>query len=412
MKAAPARIALIGVGGYGRIHLQLIETLAQEGLAELIAVADPHLAQMSDVRADLISRRIRCYETYQRLLAEEMEIDLLVIASPIPLHEPMVRAALARGVNVYLEKPPVPTIQQLLELIRLDREERVTVGFQMIQFPQVQQLKHWIVSGSLGDIRQITATACWPRGSEYYGRASWAGRLLLGEAPVFDGPASNALAHLVQLIMYFGVDGSPGFAVPHWVQGEFYRLRPIESYDFAGLAGGFSGGACFTALLGHCSQKGEPYTLRVEGTKGAAWLADDGATLGNDCGLAGMSSCEFNPMASIRFYREVLRRIRENEPPIVSLRDCLGYSKTVCGGLISSGGIHTLDGPEVVIGGEETNLIYELVDVAEVFQRTKADASLPSAQHWPWAVPGSRVLTEDVTFIDLSSRPEKVSVAG
>jgi predicted dehydrogenase len=408
MSASPMRVALIGAGGYGRIHLEMIRLLERENLVELVAVADPILHDASALTAGLRAQNIRCYENYLHLLEEEPRLEAVSIAAPIPLHEQMVREALARGLRVYLEKPPVPTIQQLRELIELDPRGRVTVGFQMAKFPQVQQLKEWIVTGALGEVLQITATACWPRPTSYYRRADWAGRLLLEGVPVLDGPPSNGLAHLVQMIMFIcGAKGS-ACAVPEWVQGEFYRVRPIESYDLAAIAGGFADGAKFTMLLAHCGATKAPFSITVKGSRGSAWIGHDGAEIGNDCGLAGAIPCGISTLSGIDFYREAFRRMRAGDTPLTSLRDCLGYAKTVCGGLISSGGIHPVKREYASTVGVSGDLLYDLKGLTNLLENVRLLGKLPSQQNLPWAVAGRCIQTSEVEEIDLLQYlPEK-----
>jgi len=401
MTPLPIRLALIGVGGYGRYHLEMIRQLVRENLIEFIAVADPFLGDMPEVRSTLLAEGVRCYADYQLLLAGEPALDLVTVVSPIPLHETMVKEVLACGHRVYLEKPPVPTIQQLLRLIRLDAEERVTVGFQMLRYPQVVQLKEWMASGALGDILSMTATACWPRSTGYYQRAAWAGKLLLEGVPVFDGPSSNGLAHLIQLIMFLAGEKGRSCAVPDWVEGEFYRVRPIEGYDLAAIAGAFSNRIKFTTLLAHCGSETEPFQIRIKGTRGNAWLSHDGGILGNDLGLEVRATCANSPIAGLHLYREVLRTIIQGEPPVISLRDCLGYAKTVCGGLISSGGIHTIGAGEAFTVGTGEDTFYELKGLSAAMKNASLYQKLPSQQNVTWGAAPQRIRTAELDHIEL-----------
>jgi predicted dehydrogenase len=401
MTSTPIRLALIGVGGYGRYHLEMIRQLVRENLVELIAVADHFLGEMPEVRFTLMTAGIRCYADYRLLLAGEPDLDLVTVVSPIPLHETMVQDVLACGHRIYLEKPPVPTIQQLLSLIRLDAHEKVTVGFQMLRYPQVLRLKEWMVSGALGDVLSMTATACWPRSTGYYQRATWAGKLLLDGVPVFDGPSSNGLAHLIQLIVFLGGEEGRFCAVPDWVEGEFYRVRPIEGYDLAAIAGAFPNQIKFTTLLAHCGSEAEPFRIRIKGTRGGAWLSHDGTILGNDLDLNAETSWESSPMAGLHLYRDLLRAIILDEPPVISLRDCLGYAKTVCGGLISSGGIHTVGTAEIVTVGEGDDTYYQLRGLSNVMENASRHQKLPSQQNLTWAVPARRTMTTDIDHIEL-----------
>lgn len=134
------QVALIGIGGYGESHLSILNELTQSHELELVAVADPFLDKYPQALSTFRSRNIRCYADYEKLLAEESNIQLVVISTPIPLHDSMIRKVLEHDLYVYLEKPPVPTIQQLTELIDLDKGNRITVGFQLMRLEHIQQL--------------------------------------------------------------------------------------------------------------------------------------------------------------------------------------------------------------------------------------------------------------------------------
>src|ERR1043166_356919 len=116
----PVRFGLIGVGGIGAYHLSSIETYESEGAPRLVAVADPTIDRFPEVKAKLDARGVRRHMNYADMLREEKELDAVTIATPIPFHLEMARASLERGLFVNLEKPPVPLIQQLDELIQLD----------------------------------------------------------------------------------------------------------------------------------------------------------------------------------------------------------------------------------------------------------------------------------------------------
>lgn len=393
-------MALIGIGGYGKMHLEMIRILERENVVKLVAAADPNHEETAPVQARLRAQHVRCYHDYTELLEEEAGLDLISIVAPIPFHDAMVKDALARDLHVYLEKPPVPTIQQLQELIELDAKQRVTVGFQMSELPTVRRLKEWIVTGAMGEVLQITAMAPWARGGNYYQRAKWAGRLVLDGLPVLDGPASNAISHLVQMIMHFSGGEGSACAVPDWVEGEFYRVRPIESYDVAAIAGGFADDSRFAMFLTHCGADLLPFTVRVKCSRGTAWLTQNAAELASDCGLPGLS-CDASPASAIGFYRKAFEQIRAGAPPITSLADCLGFSKTVCGGLLSSGGIHTVSRKYVTTSGTSPDIYYHVSDLSRAAEKACRQGLLPSQLGVPWGVPGRRTDAADVREIDV-----------
>ena len=200
----PVRYALIGATGIGAYHLAAIREMEKAGLVRLAAVADPAVANRPELKAEFTSAGTTAYLDYREMLRQEPALDVVVISTPIPFHLEMALACLERDVFIYLEKPPVPLIQQLNTLIESDKRQRIGVGFQMINARWVQEIKRAILEGKMGKVQEIRIAACWPRLDSYYGRNAAAGRMSLRGEPVFDGPATNALAHLIHNAMFPG----------------------------------------------------------------------------------------------------------------------------------------------------------------------------------------------------------------
>src|ERR1043166_8948604 len=126
----PLHWGLIGVGGMGDAHLRTLQSLEAEGAVRLVCVADPFADRLVETKTALDRKGVRWYADYREMLEGEAKLDVVSICTPIPLHHRMTKAAITRGLFVYLEKPPVPLIQQLDELVALDERHRVAVGFQ------------------------------------------------------------------------------------------------------------------------------------------------------------------------------------------------------------------------------------------------------------------------------------------
>lgn len=383
-------IGQIGVGGYAAVHLRTLEALRAEGRARLAAVADPSLAAGTPARAAFEQAGVRAHTDYRDLLREG-GLDLLIIATPIPLHEEMALAALSAGMQVLLEKPPVPTPRQLKRLIEADPERRCAVAFQLILNPMIRALKRAIGEGRLGELRRITAGACWPRGDGYYGRASWSGRMSMPDGrPVLDGPASNGLAHILHNAAFLASPRPEGFAGPEWVEGGLYRARPeIAASDTCSLFARLEGGVDFAASFAHACEEERPWEMRVFGTRGEARLEGNGARLFINGEL--VLSCDTDG-DRIEVQRDRLRHLTgEAARSATMLEDCLPYLRIVSGGLISSEGVHTLPREVVKVVGEEASRRYAIAGIAEAVRRTIETGETFAEQGLPWARRGVRV---------------------
>lgn len=396
----PLRFGLIGVGGIGVHHIRALQELEDAGLAQLVCVADPFVDRMPEVKARFDARGVRWYEDFQKLLETETEIEAVTIATPIPLHARMTAAALARGLFVYLEKPPVPLIQQLNDLVALDARRKVVVGFQMVSSTPVAQLKRWKVEGSLGDIESIRVMACSPRHDGYYKRAPWVGKMLLDAEPVFDGPATNAMAHQLHNIMYLAGNEMDDFDVPVEVEGEFYRTRPIESYDVVSMRGLLESGIAFHYSVNHATEFTLPTKIEIIGSKGRAWIGGDPEEVGNDCHLT--SPALPYPDAFMESYRQFIRFASgERYRAITSLEDTRGFVLATNGALMASGGIHSINPKYWRYFGEGDSRGCDVADLAAHVQKSVEQGKLFSEINVPWGRKGNAVLVRSLRSVNL-----------
>jgi len=125
----PARLVLVGVRGFGQVHAERIARLAEQGLVELVAAVDPGV-----VLDPPIVYGVDLYADLAEALVAVGPVDVVVIAAPIGEHFPLARAALTSGADVYLEKPPVTSLDDFTRLLDIEQETGhvVQVGFQSL----------------------------------------------------------------------------------------------------------------------------------------------------------------------------------------------------------------------------------------------------------------------------------------
>jgi predicted dehydrogenase len=397
---APLRAALIGAGGYGANHLRILERFHAEGAVRFLAVADPTEAVQEESRDRLAARGVNWFSDYREMFESlEGQLDAVVISTPIPLHLPMLEAALDRNLYVFLEKPPVPLIQDFLRIAARPESSRVALGFKLLADPSLWRLKDAMLGGSLGRIISLRASACWPRLDSYYSRAGWAGRMVWRGMPVFDGPATNALAHIVHNIMFLAGPDRESFAVPETMQGELYRARPIESYDVCSLSGAFSSGARFGAAFAHAVEKKRDWSIVVEGDKGRAVLTINGVE--SDCPLPDGRRLEHDLFEESwwDFYNFATGRLAR---PRTSFADCFGYVAATNAMLVSSAGVRDLPAEAVrrfEIAGDGGYDVEGFGEAAARFQQTGNSLRDCGAE---WAVEGVPVDAARLEELDLS----------
>ena len=254
---ARLRVGVAGVHGHGRSH---VDTALAASDLELVAVADPRgggdVPSSTRVFADAAQ------------MVDAVDLDAVVLSTPIPTHTELARLALARGAHVLLEKPPVPSVADHHALVSAaDAASRaVQVGFQSLGSSGVAATTDAAASGVIGEVLHYGAVGQWARSEEYWRRAPWAGHRVIDGRLVADGVATNPLAHA--LATAFAIAGAAAPEDVVGVDADLRRANDIETDDTSSLVVELRGGARVAAGLAvTAAKRHEPYVL-VRGTRG------------------------------------------------------------------------------------------------------------------------------------------------
>jgi predicted dehydrogenase len=229
-----AKIGLIGISGFGSIHLRSISFLEGEKV-KLKAIAEVNYEKNKDIIDKLSLNGVKYYKDYRQMLNEMKDLDFVVISTPIHLHAQMAMDAIKQGFNVLLEKPPAVTIQDINAIIEVKRKYNkvCAVDFQNTAGTAFRKLIEYIKLGKLGKIKTIIGVGCWKRDDSYYQRNNWAGKLILNNNYVLDGSINNSLAHLLNNELILVEVSERGGGEPKKVISELYHGHRIESEDTA-----------------------------------------------------------------------------------------------------------------------------------------------------------------------------------
>ncbi|MGO1390958.1 MULTISPECIES: Gfo/Idh/MocA family protein [Brachybacterium] len=222
----PARIALIGTHGFGASHLRNLARLEKEGVARLVGVVD-----VTEPPAELQAIHHRSLGELLDAVSAGDRPEIVIIATPIDTHVPLATEALAAGLDVYLEKPPVPALEELQQLEDAARAAgcSVQVGFQARGGAGVDLLADEVANGALGQVDTVQVYGAWQRDRAYYRRSAWAGRRRLNGRRVADGVATNPLAHSVHAGLV--IAGIHEVSDIRSVTTELRRAHDIEADD-------------------------------------------------------------------------------------------------------------------------------------------------------------------------------------
>ena len=103
------RVALIGYGGMGGWH---VKKILDGGAVELAGIYDINPVRVEKAR----EKNIYTYSSLEELLADK-SVDIVTIATPNQLHNPLAIQAMAAGKNVISEKPVTLSSEDLQEMI-------------------------------------------------------------------------------------------------------------------------------------------------------------------------------------------------------------------------------------------------------------------------------------------------------
>jgi predicted dehydrogenase len=226
---------MIGAGGYAYELIKRMWEMPDK--IKIVAVSSSPLRK-STGRDDCRAKGILVYDDVDSLIEHvKGKADVIFVPSPIHTHFVVTKKCMDAGFDVFLEKPPVATIQELDELIKYSANKGVVVpvAFQYLHSPIVQELKKRIVDGCYGQVKRVRAMAGWPRFDTYYTRSQWAGKLRVDSHWVLDGTINNPLAHMLADELYLAGTTPGEMAKPVSVQAELYRGHDIESEDTSSL---------------------------------------------------------------------------------------------------------------------------------------------------------------------------------
>lgn len=398
------------MGGFAATHHDVVANLEASGEYRLVATCDPAMDRFAERQQTLrfAERGVRLFTDYLALLeACRTDLDVVTIPTPIPLHAPMHRAVVERGLAVYLEKPPTLDHAELERMIAVDAGARhqTVVGFNFIIEPERQTLKRRLTAGEFGRVQTVTAHALWPRNAAYFTRADWAGRLQKEGRLVLDSCIGNAMAHQVHNALFWcGVNAPQAWGDIESVEAELYRAHAIEGLDTAFIAAATRQGVALRIGMTHACQARLEHEERVVCERAVIrfHIYNTGpnralySVTWNDGHVETGGPVERDlPRENFRAYAAYLRG--ETDRPATRLVDSRPFVHLNNLAYIASRSITTIRPPQVQPAADG---FLEVAGLSEAIDEFVATGKFPSAQKRPWAVPGGTATPEDLPALD------------
>jgi predicted dehydrogenase len=381
------RWGVVGMGGFAvSVTDALIECAKRSpDVVQLVAACDPALSSMQSRAGVLQSHGVQVLDSMDALL--KLDIDAVWLPVPIDLHRPFAEAAFRAGKAVMCEKPPAGCVQDLDAMTSAARAANLPLlfGYQDLYDSAMLKLKRLLLSGVIGQVTSATVAACWPRDDVYYARNTWAGKLKRSDTWVMDSPIMNALAHPVNLSLFLLGATESSAANPVSVEGELYRVNPIENFDTVSVRGSLEGGSTLTVILTHACKDVFGPEVTIHGELGKVSIIERDVVLTKKDGSPGT---RFQRDAGYRV--DLAKRAAQyfrgepNDQIGVATPEIVRSHLLLCNGLSESTPVRTLSRDAVAQVKSERGTLSIIRDVEQYVRACEAQGKLFSEVGAPW----------------------------
>jgi predicted dehydrogenase len=115
------RVAVVGVGAFGRNHARVYSELAKQGESiELAAVCDANPERAAELAMEF---KTQAFTSLEQLISKG-NIDAATVAVPTVHHLSVARTLMEAGIDVLIEKPLAVNLAEADELIRLAKQKQ------------------------------------------------------------------------------------------------------------------------------------------------------------------------------------------------------------------------------------------------------------------------------------------------
>src|SRR3954470_22210867 len=116
MSSDKIRVAVIGVGAFGRNHARVYSELQKQGApVELAAVCDANPERAAELAMEF---RAQAFTSLEQLI-QKANLQAASVAVPTVHHLPVARTLMEAGIDVLIEKPVATSLPESDELIKL-----------------------------------------------------------------------------------------------------------------------------------------------------------------------------------------------------------------------------------------------------------------------------------------------------
>jgi scyllo-inositol 2-dehydrogenase (NADP+) len=222
------RVAVIGLGKMGLSHLAIINALPD---FKVVAVCDS-----SPLVGGVVGKygKFKYIGSYDDVL-KVPDLQAVVVATPTITHEPMVRKAMERGLNIFCEKPFTLSSAVSTELAALAESKGLItqVGYHNRFIGTFREIRKLLDAGAIGRVSHVHAEAYGPVVLRPT-KPTWRGKADNGGGCLYD-----YAAHPLNLLNWYF--GKPDVCSGAVLKSGFSAEVDDEVYTTLGFPGGVTG---------------------------------------------------------------------------------------------------------------------------------------------------------------------------
>jgi predicted dehydrogenase len=234
------KVALIGLGVIGNVHLNIINHLD----VELVGVCDVEPSKLESIKIELR------YSDYRQML-DEVNPDIVHICTPHHLHSEMIIYALEKNINVLCEKPLCINENEIINIEKVLKRSKGKLGicYQNRYNPSIIYLDEYLKDKK---INSVIGNLLWHRDKEYYSKDYWHG------VKKYEGGGVliNQAIHTIDLMQYF-------YKVPSYLVSEISNQSLIGIIDVEDNASISSVDNKFKLVASNSSDKDYPIRIVI-----------------------------------------------------------------------------------------------------------------------------------------------------
>ncbi len=258
---------VIGLGVMGSGHLEGLKDQQKTLNLDVLQTCDVY-RKRAEKAANFIGAPAVAIQQHEDVLGNP-KVDAVLIATPDHWHARLAIDAIKAGKHVYLEKPMCHTIEQALELAKVERENkdkvRVQVGVQATSFELLDKIHDHIRKNGIGKVVMILSS---------YNRNNTAGPWRdFGDWEDIKDPTAAHLDWDKWLGHKFTCAGQQLARKREWEPKRFFQFRCYWDYS-----GGVATDLLFHTLTQLIKATGLEYPERVV-SSGGIWVFNRGHTI-------------------------------------------------------------------------------------------------------------------------------------